>query len=102
MMKSNFVSEMAYSLNEKSDFKVLHRLEEIYAHIYFDEIQDLAGYDLQLMELLLNSLIGITCCGDNKQATFSTHNARKNKAKTGRNIWALSSVVKSWALLECS
>ena len=87
-LKSNFVSEMAYSLNEKSDFKVLHRLEEIYAHIYFDEIQDLAGYDLQLMELLLNSLIGITCCGDNKQATFSTHNARKNKAKTGRNIWA--------------
>ncbi len=87
-LRSNFVSEMAFCLNRESDFKVLHRLEEIYAHIYFDEIQDLAGYDLQLMELLLNSSIGITCCGDNKQATFSTHNARKNKAKTGRNIWA--------------
>ena len=87
-LRSNFVSEMAFYLNGESDFKVLHRLEEIYANIYFDEIQDLAGYDLQLMELLLNSSIGITCCGDNKQATFSTHNARKNKAKTGRNIWA--------------
>ena len=90
-LRSNYVSEMAYYLNGESSFKVLHRLEEIYSNIYFDEIQDLAGYDLQLMELLLNSSIDITCSGDNKQATFSTHNARKNKAKTGRNIWAFFS-----------
>lgn len=90
-LRSNFVSEMAFYLNGKSGYKVLHRLEEIYTNIYFDEIQDLAGYDLQLMELLLNSSISITCCGDNKQATFSTHNARKNRAKTGRNIWAFFS-----------
>lgn len=86
-LKSNYVSEMAFFLNEKSDNKVIHRLEEIYESVYFDEIQDLTGYDLQIMELMLNSSIGITCCGDNRQATFSTHNTKKNKKKSGRNIW---------------
>ena len=39
------------------------------------------------MKQLLDSDIFITCCGDNKQATFSTHNAKKNKNQTGKNIW---------------
>ena len=36
---------------------------------------------------MLDSGISVTCCGDNKQATFRTHNAKKNKNQTGKNIW---------------
>jgi hypothetical protein len=86
-VRSNYVSELACLLNEKSNGKIVGRLTEIYSNIYFDEVQDLAGYDIELLKLLLDSDISITCCGDNKQATFSTHNAKKNKYQTGKNIW---------------
>lgn len=84
---SNQASELACFLDEKSNGKIVGRLSEIYSNIYFDEVQDLAGYDIDLLKLLLDSDISITCCGDNKQATFSTHNAKKNKNQTGKNIW---------------
>lgn len=84
---SNQASELACFLDEKSGGKIIGRLSDIYTNIFFDEIQDLAGYDIELLKFLLNSNISITCCGDNKQATFSTHNAKKNKNQTGKNIW---------------
>jgi hypothetical protein len=37
--------------------------------------------------MLFDSGVDVICVGDNKQATYSTHNARKNKGKTGRNLW---------------
>lgn len=84
---SNQASELACFLDEESNGKIIDRLSEIYSNIYFDEVQDLAGYDIDLLKLLLDSNITVTCCGDNKQATFSTHNAKKNKNQTGKNIW---------------
>lgn len=84
---SNQASELACFLNKKSNGKIIGRLSEIYSNIYFDEVQDLAGYDIELLKLLLDSGISVTCCGDNKQATFRTHNAKKNKNQTGKNIW---------------
>ena len=84
---SNQASELACFLDEKSNGKIIGRLSEIYSNVYFDEVQDLAGYDIELLKLLLDSDISVTCCGDSKQATFSTHNARKNKNRTGKNIW---------------
>ena len=92
---SNQASELAVLLNAKSSGKIIDRLQEIYSNIYFDEIQDLAGYDIELLKLLLDSDISITCCGDNKQATFSTHNARKNRNQTGKNIWQFFACLKN-------
>ena len=86
-IRSNQVSALACLLNERSNGKVIDRLCDIYSGIYFDEVQDLAGYDIELLKLLLDSNISVTCCGDNKQATFRTHNTSKNKNKTGKNIW---------------
>jgi superfamily I DNA/RNA helicase len=43
--------------NEKSGGAVIHRLENIYNYIYIDEVQDLSGYDLDLIELLFRSKI---------------------------------------------
>lgn len=86
-VRANESSSLVIHLNNISNGKVIFRLEEIYDTIFFDEIQDLAGYDIDIIELLLKSKIDIVCCGDNKQATFSTHNTRKNKNKSGKNIW---------------
>lgn len=84
---SNQSSELAVLLNQKSNNKIITRLSEIYSNIFIDEIQDLAGCDIEFIDLLLSSQISITCCGDNKQATYSTHNTTKNKKMTGKNIW---------------
>lgn len=78
-IQKNKVSELAYKCNADSSGKVIKRLEEIYSHIFFDELQDYAGWDLELLLLLFSSAIPTTCVGDYKQATFRTNNSLKNK-----------------------
>lgn len=84
---SIMASALAVELNKLSEGAVIHRLEQMYKQLYIDEVQDLTGYDLEIIELLLKSKIEITCSGDSKQYTYSTHNTTKNKKKSGRNIW---------------
>lgn len=78
-IQKNKVSELAYICNSDSSGRVINRLEEIYSHIFFDELQDYAGWDLELLLLLFYSNIPIICVGDYKQATFRTNNSLKNK-----------------------
>lgn len=80
------ISEFACICNQNSGGKVIDRLSKIYDEIYIDEVQDLAGYDLELIELFLKSKIAITLVGDHRQATFSTNNSSKNKKYAGSNI----------------
>lgn len=62
---------------------VMRRLKARYAHLIIDEIQDMAGYDLDLLELILRSGIAATLVGDHRQATFATNNSAKNKGFAG-------------------
>jgi DNA helicase-2/ATP-dependent DNA helicase PcrA len=86
-VKKDYASELAVYINEQSKGAVIRRLEEIYSHLYIDEMQDMAGYDLEIIKLLFKSSITTICVGDNKQATYSTHNTRTNKRLTGKNLW---------------
>lgn len=80
------VAAFAYECDQRTGGKVVGRLAEIYDHIYIDEVQDLAGYDLDLLDLLLRSSTAVTAVGDPRQATFATNNATKNKKYKGRGI----------------
>jgi DNA helicase II / ATP-dependent DNA helicase PcrA len=80
------VSKFAYQLIQKTQGKPILRLEEIFDHLYIDEVQDLAGWDLDLVELLMKSKIRVTLVGDHRQATFSTNSAHKNKGYAGAKI----------------
>lgn len=86
-IKSNVAAELALKINEKSRGKVVERLGKVYSHIFIDEVQDMAGYDLNIIETLMYSDIAIICVGDSKQATFRTNNSIKNKRKSGTNVW---------------
>lgn len=86
-IKSNVVAELALQINEKSQGKVINRLNKVYSHIFIDEVQDMAGYDLNIIEVLMHSDLAVICVGDNKQATFRTNNSTKNKSKSGTNVW---------------
>lgn len=84
---SNEASRLALLLNDKSSNAVINRLEKIYEYIYIDEVQDLSGDDINILEILFDSKIYTFCVGDPKQSTYQTYNTKKYKSKTGRNIY---------------
>lgn len=79
-------SHLAYLCNEHSGGKVVTRMEEIYSHIFIDELQDYAGWDLEIIRLLFESKIQVSCVGDYKQATYRTNNSPKNRQYRDENI----------------
>ena len=48
------------------------RISRIFDHIMIDEVQDLAGNDLEIIKLLMKSCSGITMVGDPRQVTYLT------------------------------
>lgn len=83
------ISEFACLCNERSGGLVAQRLKKVFDEIYVDEVQDLAGYDFEFLEMLLKSNIKLTLVGDNRQATYATNNSEKNKKFKGINIVSL-------------
>ena len=63
---------------ERSKNAVVQRLEKIYSTIFIDEVQDLAGYDLDLVKILMTSTSNIILVGDPRQVTYYTHWETKN------------------------
>lgn len=80
------IAEFALKCNEKSKGLVMCRLSDLYRRIYIDEVQDLAGYDLEALQVLLDSDIHLTLVGDYRQATYQTNQSSKNRKYKGVNI----------------
>ena len=81
--------------NENSGGNVIDRITRIYPIIYIDEIQDLAGYDLEIVKELFHSNASVLCVGDLRQVTYYTHSERKNKPYR-------HGMIKNYVLRECS
>lgn len=79
---SNFICRC----NFESGNLILDRLEMMFDSIFIDEVQDLAGYDFDFLDLLFSSKINIVLVGDNRQATYFTNSSPKNKKFKGKNI----------------
>lgn len=79
-------TKFALKCNSLSGNAVIERLESIYSLIYIDEVQDLAGEDLDLLALLYSSKLRIIAVGDIRQAIYFTCNAPKNKGNRGSNL----------------
>jgi len=73
------LGRLAFELLEATP-ALLCRLECIYDEILIDEVQDLAGYDWDILQALLQSNIQIRMVGDVRQAVLSTNpRGQKNK-----------------------
>ncbi len=83
------VSELVCTCDDKSGGLVIKRLEKVYDAIFIDEVQDMAGHDLTLLEKLFKSSSNMTAVGDPRQGTYSTNNSIKNKKfkKSGMLAW---------------
>jgi DNA helicase-2/ATP-dependent DNA helicase PcrA len=83
---SDKIAEFVCECDRASGGAVTRRLEQRFDHVFIDEVQDMAGHDIELIEILLRSKIGITLTGDHRQATFRTNNSPKNSAYVGIKI----------------
>lgn len=76
---SDKISKFVFKCNEKGKGCILDRLSRLFSHIYIDEVQDLAGYDLEFLKLLFKCNSNTLLVGDPRQATYSTNSNAKNK-----------------------
>jgi DNA helicase-2/ATP-dependent DNA helicase PcrA len=58
----------------------------MYTDVFIDEFQDLAGWDLDVIEMFLRSGIRITLVGDPRQHIYSTNPSKKNNQYLGTNV----------------
>lgn len=75
---SDKLGKFVIRCNRDSGGKVFNRISECFDNIFIDEVQDLAGYDLEILKELFNCQSSILLVGDPRQATYSTNNSQKN------------------------
>ena len=80
------IAKFVCACDHKTGGAVMRRLAQRFDHILIDEIQDMAGYDLDIIEAMLKAGIRLTLVGDHRQATYTTNKAPKNKAFQGYKI----------------
>ncbi len=82
------LAQIAHRINGAAGGAPIRRLERIYDRIFIDEVQDLCGWDLEVLRLLMASQIPLEMVGDVRQAILVTNpRERKNKQYKFMKIW---------------
>lgn len=74
---SDKLAKLVIRCNERSGGAVIDRLNRVFPNVFVDEVQDLAGYDLDILEALARSRVRLLMVGDPRQVTYLTHNERR-------------------------
>lgn len=85
-MYRDHVSDFVVRLDEATGGSVIRRLEYVYRHVFIDEVQDLVGYDLDVLHLLLESECNLTMVGDPRQYILETNVGPRNKKYRGAGL----------------
>lgn len=91
---SDKLSKFVFKCNQESNGAVIDRLSRVYSHIFLDEVQDLAGYDLELLKLLFKSKSTLLMVGDPRQVIYLTHHE-------GRYVQYAHGLIKEFIKKEC-
>lgn len=84
---SDKLSKFVFKVEQKSKGEVFSRINRLFPNIFIDEVQDLAGYDLELIKILFKSDSKILLVGDPRQVTYLTHlEAKYKKYRNGKII----------------
>lgn len=73
------VSELVCDANELSSDRVVDRLGRRYHQVLIDEVQDLAGFDLEVLDLIFRSGARVLCVGDPRQAVLRTNRGKEEQ-----------------------
>jgi DNA helicase-2/ATP-dependent DNA helicase PcrA len=80
------LSKLAVRCDQKSNGNVMQRIRRIFPRAFVDEVQDMSGYDLDFIRLLMESGVCVTMVGDPRQTTYSTHNEKRHERYKGGRI----------------
>lgn len=70
---TGFLAKLAARIAKKTQNAAASRLGEIYSKVYFDEVQDLVGWDYEILKVLNKSMnISMCCVGDFRQTVYDT------------------------------
>lgn len=97
------LAHLAFDVNEAAGGASIDRLGRLYDTIYVDEVQDLNGYDLEVLEALILSAIELRLVGDIRQAILLTNvKDPKNKQYKGAKIkdWFAKQATAGRLLIE--
>ncbi len=80
------LSKLAIRLDDETKGKVINRISSIFKYIFIDEVQDMAGYDLEFIKRIMNTNSNVILVGDPRQTIYKTHFERKFKKYSYGNI----------------
>lgn len=83
---SDRLPKLVVRIGQTSKKRSYKRISALFPHIYIDEVQDLSGYDLEIVKALFATTSTITLVGDPRQYVFSTHREPKHKKYKDGNI----------------
>jgi DNA helicase-2/ATP-dependent DNA helicase PcrA len=90
LIYSDKIAQFVIECEKRSSKAVTARLGQVYSGVFIDEFQDLAGWDLEVIEMLLRSGIRVTLVGDPRQHIYSTNPSRKHKQFLGIKLVELA------------
>lgn len=76
---SDKLAKLVIRCNRASNGNVVDRISRVFRHIFVDEVQDLAGYDLDILDALFRSASRVLLVGDPRQVTYLTHHEAKHE-----------------------
>lgn len=80
------LSKLVIRIDDKTNGKVIKRLASIYKNIFIDEVQDMAGYDLEFIKRVMSSNSNVVLVGDPRQTVYKTHYEQKYQKYSDGNI----------------
>ena len=83
---SDKIAKFVVSADKIKKGLIVNRIRRIFPNIFIDEVQDLAGYDLEIIQLLHKEGVNLLMVGDPRQVTYHTHDEIKNKKYSNGNI----------------
>ncbi len=84
---TTYLSKFAVRILKETKSKTSKRLSEIYDTIFIDEVQDLIGWDFDIIEALAKTeKCSVLCVGDFRQTLYSTAITQKKPKITAEKI----------------
>jgi DNA helicase-2/ATP-dependent DNA helicase PcrA len=90
---TGFLAKLAARIAKATKNTAAVRLSNIYSRVYFDEVQDLVGWDYEMLKVLNKAMKSpITCVGDFRQTVYETTFGHKMPQTAAEKIAAFKSM----------
>ena len=97
---SDKASKLAVKIDDETSGEMVSRLARAYSAILIDEVQDLVGYDLELLVRISKRVCKTVFAGDPRQKTYETHKDAKNKKYSDGRITDFFAKKSKWVKID--